>query len=419
MSGRAVITGIGVVAPSGTDTGQHWATVTSGANRIGPISLFDASSYPARLAGEVAGFDVTDRVEGRLVVQTDRWTWMAYVAAEQAVAEAGLDLARMDPYDLAVVMASSSGGNEFGQRELQRLWSLPARKVGAYQSIAWFYAATVGQLSIRHQAKGPSGVLASESSGGLDSLVHAARTVARGTPVVLAGGLEAPLSPYALACQLRSDRLATSTDPATAYRPFDVDADGYVPGEGGAVLVVEDLEHARGRGAPTIYGEIAGWGTTHDGHRSARATAGDSRQYARSMRMALDRAGCAPGEVSLLIPDALGVPEFDRGEAQAITEVFGPHGVPVTSHKALTGRLYQGGSALDVATALLALRDQVLPATAGVRRPAAGCDLDFVQTARSQPVNAVLVCARGFDGYNSSLLLRRYPAPVEDSGGSP
>lgn len=418
MRRRAVITGIGVAAPSGMSAGEHWAAVAAGENRIGPITIFDPSGYPARLAGEIAGFDARATVDGRLLVQTDRWTWLAFAAAEQAIADAGLDLAAMDPCDLSVVMASSSGGNEFGQRELQGLWSQPARKVGAYQSIAWFYAATVGQLSIRHQAKGPSSVLVQESAGGLDSLMHAVRTITRGTPLVLGGGLEAPLTPYALACQLRSDHLSTSADPLRAYRPFDADACGYVPGEGGAVLIVEDLEHALARDAPVIYAEITGWGCTHDGHPSARATAADSRQYARSMRMALERAGAAPEEVSLLIPDALGVPEYDRGEAQAITEVFGPGGIPVTSHKSLTGRLYQGGSALDVVTALLAMRAQAVPATAGVQRPADGCELDFVFTTRQQAVDRVLVCARGFGGYNSALLLRRYqPGEPVTSGG--
>lgn len=418
MSGRAVITGIGVVAPSGLSVAEHWVTVTGSRNRIGPITIFDPSTYPVRLAGEVEGFDVTGKVDGRLVVQTDRWTWMAFLAAEQAIADAGLDLSGMDPYDVSVVMASSSGGNEFGQRELQRLWGQPDRTVGAYQSIAWFYAATVGQLSIKHQAKGPSSVLVSESAGGLDSLTHAARTVARGTPVVLAGGLEAPLSPYALACQLRSDRLSTVTDPQRAYRPFDVDACGYVPGEGGAVLIVEDLEHARARGAPHIYAELAGWGNTHDGHRSTLETAADGRQYARAMRAALDRAGTAPQEVSLLFPDAVAVPAADRGEAAAITSVFGPGGVPVTSQKPLTGRLYQGGSALDVVTAVLCMRNQVVPASVGTERPADGCELDFVPASRQAAVHQVLVGARGFDGYNSALLLRRLPVEPLTPGGS-
>ncbi len=331
---------------------------------------------------------------------------MAFAAAEGALAGASLSLADADPYRVAVVMASSSGGNQFGQRELQRLWSQPSRTVGAYQSIAWFYAATVGQLSIRHQAKGPSNVLVSESAGGLDSLAHAARMLRRGVSVVLAGGLEAPLSPYALACQVASRMLSTDDDPRTAYRPFDATASGYVPGEGGAVLIVEDRDYALARGAPAIAAEIGGWGATHDG-RHATAEPGHE-QYARSMRMALDGAALRPDEVDLLIPDAMGVPGYDRSEARAITGVFGPRGVPVTSHKSLTGRMYQGGAALDVVTALLAMREQVIPAMTGLGEPPEDFDLDFVRTARETAVANVLVCARGFDGYNSSLLLVRH-----------
>ncbi|WP_040405555.1 beta-ketoacyl synthase N-terminal-like domain-containing protein [Amycolatopsis nigrescens] len=407
MSRRAVITGIGVVSPSGMNPQAHWDTITAGDSKIGPISLFDASSYATRIAGEVAGFDVAGKVDGRLLVQTDRWTWMGFDAAQQAIDDAGLDLSEMDPYELSVIMASSSGGNQFGQKELQRLWSRPDRTVGAYQSIAWFYAATVGQLSIRHQAKGPSNVLVSESAGGLDSLAHAARTINRGVSVVLAGGLEAPLSPYALSCQLRSGRLSTSEDPETAYQPFDVGASGYVPGEGGAVLLIEELEHALDRGAK-IYGEITGWGSTHDGAHTAPGSGGSRRQYARSMRLALDRAEVSPSDVDMLLPDALGVPENDATEAGAIDDVFGAGGVPVTTHKSLTGRMYQGGAALDVVTALLAMDKRQVPATAGPKRPAAGCELDFVPETRQADVDVALIGAHGFDGYHSSVLLRRY-----------
>jgi minimal PKS chain-length factor (CLF/KS beta) len=406
MKGKVVITGAGVVAPSGKSRDEHWATVTAGTSRLGPIRAFDAASYPVRVAGEVPDIDIAASMDGRLVVQTDRWTQLSFIAADEALADAALTLPHDDPYQVSVIMASSSGGNQFGQRELQRLWSQPARSVSAYQSIAWFYAATVGQLSIRHQAKGPCGVLAAESAGGLDSLAQAARTIGRGVSVVLAGGVEAPMSPYALACQMASRLLSQDDDPLSAYRPFDASACGYVPGEGGAVLIAESLEHATARNAPTIYAEIAGWGTTHDGRHASRAPGHE--QYARSMRLALERAGTAPDEVDLLIPDAMGVAGYDRSEARAISEVFGPGGVPVTSHKSLTGRLYQGGAALDVVTALLAMREQVIPPITGLTSPAADYDVDFVRTARKAAVDKVLVCARGFDGYNSSLLLVRH-----------
>ncbi len=417
MTARAVITGVGVAAPSGIGAPAHWRAVLAGERRIGPITLFDPAGYATRLGGEVPDFDVAGHVEGRLAVQTDRWTWLGFAAAREALADAALDPAALDPYSMSVMLASSSGGNQFGQRELQRLWGRPDRTVGAYQSIAWFYAASVGQLSIKHQMKGPSSVLATESAGGLDSLAHAARAVRRGTRVVLAGGTEAPLGPYALACQQRSGWLSTQDDPDLAYRPFDAVANGFVPGEGGAVLVVEDLEHALDRGTPHIYAEILGWGASHDGEPTRRGGGGSARQFARAMRLALDRAELRPDEVDVVFPDAMGVPAYDATEAAALREVFGPDGpAAVTTQKPLIGRLYQGGSALDAATAALAMRAGVVPANAGLDRPAAECDLRFVPAATPSTTDVAMVNARGFDGFNASLLVRRWqPA----GGGAP
>jgi minimal PKS chain-length factor (CLF/KS beta) len=408
MTRRAVITGLGVLAPSGSTPAEHWATVQLGASKLGTISAFDASKYPTQVAGEIRDLDMASLIEGRLVVQTDRWTWMALLGTDYAIEDAGLDLSQLDPFDLSVVLASSSGGNAFGQRELQRLWSDPARTVGAYQSIAWFYAASVGQVSIRNQAKGPSNVVLSESAGGLDSLAHAARLIKRGVPVVLAGGLEAPLSPYALACQLRSGRLNPVTEPEHAYQPFDVAAAGYVPGEGGVVFVVEELEAALARNAPTIYGEILGSAATHDGALTGRAPANNHRYYAAALRLALERAGRLPAEVDLLIPDAVGLRSADRDEAAAINEVFAGRAVPVSTQKPLVGRMYQGGSALDAATALLALHHQTMPASVAPRNPAPGCELNFTVRSSQERLDTTLIGARGFDGYNSALVLGRY-----------
>ncbi len=409
MTARAVITGVGVAAPSGVGADAHWKTVQDGENLIGPITQFDASSYATTLAGEVTGFDPAEYLESRIAVQTDRWTWLGFAAAAQAFSYAGLDPAEQDPYSMAVALASSSGGNLFGQRELQRLWSGADRTVGAYQSIAWFYAASVGQLSIRYGIKGPSTVLSAESAGGLDTIGHAARLVRRGTSTVLAGGTECPLSPYALACQQRSGWLSAGTDPATAYAPFDTAAAGFVPAEGGGVVVVEDLAAARRRGAPEIMAEVVGWASTHDGAATRRGSGGSVRQYARVVRLALERAGIGPDEVDVVFPDALGVPAYDATEAEGLRAVFGPDGpAAVTTQKPLYGRLYQGGAALDAITAVLAMRDDVLPASAGPLRPAPGCGLRFVTERTPADVRVAVVVARGYDGFNSALVLRRF-----------
>ncbi|GAB3433915.1 beta-ketoacyl synthase N-terminal-like domain-containing protein [Actinophytocola sediminis] len=406
MTARAVITGIGVVAPSGIGAGAHWKSIMDSESRLGPITRFDASSYPVRLAGEVPDFDPDEFVSPRLKVATDRWTWHGFAAAQEALTDSGVDLSTMDPYETAVALASSSGGNEFGQGELQALWCEPDGAVSVYQSIAWFYAASVGQISILHQLKGQCSVLVAESAGGLDSFAQAARTIRRGTKVVLAGGTEGPLSPYALTCQLSTRRLSTSTDPATAYQPFAPGAAGYVVGEGGAVLLVEDLDHARERDAD-IYGEILGWAATHDGRASRPGDGGDVGQVSRAMRIALDRADRAPSDVDVVFPDAVGVPECDRVEAAAIRSVFGDQ-VPVTTQKGQLGRMYQGGAAVDVATALQAMRYDLLPATSTLSEPAPGCELNFVTEPTARRTSLALVNARGYDGYNTSLVVGRY-----------
>ena len=408
-SRRAVVTGIGVVAPNGIGKDAWWKATTAGENGIKRITLFDPSRYGTQLAGEVSDFNAEDWIEKRLIVQTDRWTHMGLAATQMALEEAKLDPAEEDPVSMSVITASSSGGNEFGQREIQALWDKGPMFVGAYQSIAWFYAATTGQVSIKHNMKGPCGVVIAEGAGGLEALQHSRRTIRRGIDTVVSGGLEAPIGPYALTCQLDTGHLSSEQDPDAAFRPFDARANGYVPGEGGAIILVEELERARERGAPQIYGEIVGYGATNDAAHWGRPDP-DGGQLAKAMKVALDNAGVAPDEVDAVFLDAMGIPEADVQEAQAIKDVFGKRAadLPVTAPKTTVGRLYAGGAALDVASALLAMRDGKLPPTINLDEPADGCDLQFVTgSARDAELNTVLVSARGLGGFNAALVLRR------------
>ncbi|MFC4533232.1 ketosynthase chain-length factor [Sphaerisporangium dianthi] len=399
------VTGLGVVAPNGIGVDAHWEALLAGVSGIGPISRFDAGDYPVRLAGEVAGFAGPGRLPSRLVAQTDRWTHLGLYAAEAALADAGMSaegLAELDEFGLAVVTASSSGGNEFGQREIADLWRHGPQRVSAFQSIAWFYAATTGQISIRHGMRGPCGVLVAEQAGGLDALAQAARALRMGAKMAVTGGAEASLSPYALVCQISSGRLSRRDDPATAYLPFDADACGHVPGEGGAMLIVEPEQEARKRGAPRIYGRVAGHAATFDPPPGS----GGRPTLRRAAELALTRARVAPEEVDVVFADAAGVPALDRAEAEAISALFGPRGVPVTAPKTMLGRLYCGGGPLDLAAALLSIRDGVIPPTIGLRRPAPGCaDLDLVTETRQVPVRRALVLARGFGGFNSAVVV--------------
>jgi 3-oxoacyl-(acyl-carrier-protein) synthase len=402
---RAVITGIGVVAPNGIGNDKWWEATKAGQSGIGRITRFDPSQYPAQLAGEVEGFDAADYIEQRLIVQTDHWTHMALAATQMALEDAQFDPEGKDPYRMSVITASGSGGNEFGQREIENLWGKGPIFVGAYQSIAWFYAATTGQIAIKYGMKGPCGVLCQEGAGGLEALWHSRRNILRNVDFVISGGTEAPIGPYALTCQLTTGRLSLESDPEDAYRPFDSRANGYVPGEGGAIIIVESADHAEARGAPQVYAEVLGYGATNDADHPKRPTS-DGTQLARAMTLALERAGIGADEVDAVIADAAGVPEADAAEAQAIREVLGNE-VPVTAPKTMVGRLYGGGAPLDVAAAVLAMRDGVLPPTTNLDSPAEGCELNFVTEPRQAELRTVLVNARGFGGFNSALVLRR------------
>jgi minimal PKS chain-length factor (CLF/KS beta) len=404
-TGTAVITGLGVVSPSGIGVEEHWRSTLAGELQVRPIEAFDASGYATGIAGQVPGFRAPDHLDDRLAVQTDRWTWMALAATQLALDDADYDPTAHDPYGTAVALGSGAGGVEFGQREIQALWAQGRKAVSAYQSIAWFYAASTGQISIRHGTKGPSSVLVSDGAGGLDSVGYARRVIRRGTPTVLAGGTEAPLCPYALVCQTANDRMTTSRDPRRGYKPFDVAANGYAPGEGGAVLVVEDAAAAAERGAPQVYARVAGYAATHDAHHH-REPAPDGHHLSRAMQLALADAGLPPDDVDLVVADGAGSPDLDAREAQAIHTTFGARTprVPVTAPQGLIGRLCAGGSALSLVTAVLAMRDGIVPAVGNLDDPA-DHGLDLVREPRRQPVDVALVDARGYGGFNSAVVL--------------
>lgn len=403
---RSVITGIGVVAPNGTGAGAFWKQTQEGVSVLDLVSREGCENLPLRVAGEVRDFDPVAFIEERFLVQTDRFTHYAMAAADLALDDARLGRADYEsaPFKVGVVTAAGSGGGEFGQRELQRLWGEGSRFVGPYQSIAWFYAASTGQISIRGGFKGPCAVVASDEAGGLDALMHAARSIRRGTDAVVVGAAEAPLAPYSVVCQLGYDDLSLCDEPTRAYRPFTADACGFVPAEGGAMLVVEEETAARERGAK-VRAELAGHAATFTG---ASCWEESRAGLARAIEGALREADCAPEDIDVVFADALGVPAADRAEALAIADALGAHGrrVPVTAPKTGTGRAYCGAPVLDTSAAVLAMEHGLIPPTPNVFEVCH--DLDVV-TGRARPaeLRTALVLSRGLMGSNAALVLRR------------
>ncbi|MBO1413832.1 ketosynthase chain-length factor [Streptomyces sp. FH025] len=401
---RAVVTGLGVVAPNGVGADAFWKATRQGVSVLDRISREGCTELPLKVAGEVRGFEPTSVIDSRFLVQTDRFTHYAMAAADLAVADAGFRADPEQPYAVGVVTAAGSGGGEFGQRELQQLWGQGPRFVGPYQSIAWFYAASTGQISIRGGYKGPCAVVASDEAGGLDALAHAARSIERGTDAMVVGAAEAPLAPYSMVCQLGYPELSLADRPEAAYLPFTAQACGFAPAEGGAMLLLEDERAARRRGA-NVRAQLVGHGTTFTGASRWE----ESREgLAAAIRIALDEARIAPEEIDVVFADALGVPAADRAEALALADVLGPtaESVPVTAPKSGTGRAYCGAPMLDVAAAVLAMEDGVLPPTPNVTEVCH--DLALV-TGRAHPaeLHTALVLSRGLMGSNSALVLRR------------
>ncbi|MEU6968392.1 ketosynthase chain-length factor [Kitasatospora aureofaciens] len=395
-----VVTGIGVVAPNGWGVAEYWDATLAGRSGLGPLTRFDSTGYRAHVAGEV-NFTPEEHLPGRLLPQTDHMTRLALVAAEEALADAGADPTTMPDFSAGVVTAASAGGFEFGQKELQALWSKGPAYVSAYQSFAWFYPVNTGQISIRHGMRGPGSALVAEQAGGLDALAKARRHVREGTALMLAGAVDGSLCPWSWLCLSRSGTVSPRRDPQRAFLPFDADASGGVPGEGGALLVLETPDGAAERGQHRHYGRIAGYAATFD----PRPGSGRPPGLRRAIDTALADAGIGPSDVDVVFADASGVAERDRAEAEVLGAVFGPRGVPVTAPKTMTGRLLAGGAPLDVAAALLSLRDGVIPPSMHIGRPAHP-DLDLVRDRpRPARLGSALVLARGHGGFNSALVL--------------
>jgi 3-oxoacyl-(acyl-carrier-protein) synthase len=410
LTSRTVVTGLGVVAPTGADTDSYWRATLAGHSAIDRISRFDASRYAVRFAGEVRGADPDGLIDPRILVQTDLWTHLALLATGEAVAAAALDTLAKGSFDIGVTTASGPGGCAFGQREIQALWAQGPGHVGPYQSIAWFYAASTGQISIANGFRGPCAVLSSESAGGLDAIALSRRAIRRGNPVQVCGGTEAPISPYALVSQMQSGLLSDARDAASAYVPFGYSARGYVPSEGGAVLVLEEFAHARERGVSAlaeITGHTAAFTAGQPPHpEDADGWARTSQALAFAISGALAEAGIGPSEVDAVFADGMGVPNADRAEVAALQAALGEHAraVPVTVPKAGIGRACSGAASLDVAAAVLALRDGQVPPTPGAADLA--YDIDLVSgAARRKPLQHVLCLARGFGGFASALVV--------------
>jgi 3-oxoacyl-[acyl-carrier-protein] synthase II len=406
---RVVITGMGAITPNGMSLDEFWQNCLAGKSGIDRISSFDPEGFGSQIAAEITGFNPEDYMERVEANRMDRFTQIAVASSGMAIEDAGLDLDKEDLTRVGVVVGSGIGGIGTFETQHTRLVKKGPSRVSPFFVPMMIIDMAPGLISIRYGLKGPNFGVVSACASGAHALGLVLRMLQRGeADVMLAGGAEAGVTPMTVAGFSSMKALSTrNDDPLRASRPFDKDRDGFVLGEGGAMMVLETLEHAREREA-RIYAEIVGYGATADAHHMT-APAPNGEGAARSMSIALADAGLAPEDVSYVNAHGTSTPHNDRLETVAIKTVFGDHAykMPVISTKSMIGHLLGAAGAAELATCVLSVRDGKIHPTVNHENPDPDCDLDYVPgQARELDVRAVLSNSFGFGGHNASLIVK-------------
>lgn len=411
MRRRVVVTGIGLLSPVGNDAATTWRALLDGANGVGPITQFDTTRFPVKFACELKGFDPLQYMDRKEVKRNDVFTQMALAAAVQAMADAGLADGGYDPENTGVIIGSGIGGLKVFEAQHDVYRERGPGKISAFFIPMFIPDMAAGIVSIRFRAKGPNYATVSACATSAHAIGDAFRIIQYGdADVMITGGTEAAITPMSIGGFTTMQALSeNNADWQHASRPFDKDRDGFVMGEGAGIVVLEELEHARRRGA-TIYGEVVGYGATGDVfHITQPAPEGEGAQ--RSMRRALRDAGIGPGDVQYINAHGTSTPYNDQNETRAIKAVFGEHaqGLLVSSTKSATGHTLGAAGGLEFAFCALAVRDGVVPPTINYRTPDPECDLNYVpNVAVRRQVDVALSNSFGFGGHNCTLAIRRF-----------
>ncbi len=408
---RVVVTGAGLVSPVAIGTEETWQALLAGRSGAGPITLFDASHHSTRFACEVKGFDPLRWIEKKDVKKVDRFIQFAIAAADLALQDAGYRVPREEAGRVGVFIGSGIGGFATIEREHEALLRGGPRKISPFFIPAAIVNLAAGWVSIRTGAKGPNSATCTACASGAHAVGDSFRLIQRGdADAMITGGAEAAITPLGVGgfCSMRA--LSTRNDaPEKASRPFDRDRDGFVIGEGSGILLLEELEHARRRGAK-VYAELVGYGMSGDAYHISAPTE-DGEGAVRVMRAVLEDAGVAPDVVDYVNVHGTSTPRGDVVETIATKTVFGDHArrLALSSTKSMTGHLLGASGGLEAGIVALAIRDQVLPPTINHENPDPECDLDCVpNVARKAPVRYAISNSFGFGGTNGALLFKRF-----------
>jgi 3-oxoacyl-[acyl-carrier-protein] synthase II len=408
---RVVVTGLGLVSPVGIGVEPSWKALVAGQSGIGPITLFDASTYPTRIAGEVKNFEPGDFMDKKEARRNDRFIQFALAAAEMAVKDAGLDMSREDPEQVGCIVGAGIGGLGTIEENRDILREKGVKRISPFFIPSLIINLAPAQISMRYGMKGPNFSTVSACATGNHSIGDAMLYIERGlAEVIIAGGCEATITPLGVGGFCAARAMSERNDaPEKASRPFDKGRDGFVAAEGSGLLVLEEYEHARRRGA-RIYAELAGYGATADAfHVTTPAPGGEGG--ARAMKMALRVAEMNPAQVDYVNTHGTSTPAGDVAECQAINSVFGAHaqkGLCVSSTKSMTGHLLGAAGGLEAVVTVLALHHGVVPPTINVEEQDPECQLDVTpNVARQKKMTAVASNSFGFGGTNSVLLFKK------------
>lgn len=410
MKKRVVITGIGAVSPVGKDARTAWDNVLAGKSGIGPLTRLDADEYPAKVAAEVKDFNIEDYLEKKDARKMDRFTHYAIAAAKMAADDAKLSIDDSNAERIGVWIGSGIGGMETFEQQYDMF-----RKRG-YKRVSPFFVPMIipdmaaGQVSIYLGAKGVNSCTVTACATGTNSIGDAFKVIQRGdADVMISGGAEAPITQMSVAGFCSNTALTTNPDPETASRPFDLNRDGFVIGEGAGIVVLEELEHALQRGAK-IYAEIVGYGSTGDAyHITAPAPEGEGG--ARAMKQALEDAGFAPEDIDYINAHGTSTPYNDKFETAAVKAVFGDHAykLAMSSTKSMTGHMLGAAGGIEAIFTILAIQEDIMPPTIGLRTPDPECDLDYVANeARKKTIKAAISNSLGFGGHNATIAFKKY-----------
>ena len=408
---RVVVTGIGLVTPLGVGTKKTWDALLRGESGIGPITRFDTARFATRFAGEVRDFDALAFIERKEVRKMDLFTQYAVAAAQLAVEDSGIAPEALEGERTGVCVGSGIGGIGSLEETHKVLLEKGPDRVSPFFLVQIIINEAAGQISIRYKARGPNTATVTACSTGAHAIGDSFRMIARGdVDVMFAGGAEAPITPLSLAGFNAIKALSTRNDePKRASRPFDAERDGFVMGEGAGIVLLEELESARARGA-RIYAEIAGYGATGDAYH-VTSPSPDGEGAARAMIRALADAGVRPEEIGYINAHGTSTAYNDKTETIAIKTVFGEHArrIGVSSTKSMTGHLLGAAGGVEVGITALCLKERVMTPTINYEFPDPECDLDYVpNAARPTELSYGLTNSFGFGGTNASLLLRRF-----------